>query len=103
MTASGYNLNCNPGGAISSEIKGVGWGGAGRWGLGVKGLTQAGNLTLFYRLVSQHIKDGRRSCCRSRRQEGTPQVQAEDRSYLQEQGPQARPEGVRGSSTYTQS
>lgn len=103
MTALGYNLNSNPGGVISSEIEGVGWSGVRRWGLGVQGLTHAGNLTLLYRLVLQHIKDGRRSCCSSRRQEGTPQVQAEDRSYLQEQGPQARPEGVRGSSTYTQS
>lgn len=45
--------------------------------------------------LPQHVKDGRRSRCRSRRQEGASQVQAEDCSYLQEQGPQARPEGVR--------
>lgn len=40
-------------------------------------------------------QDGRHSSCYSRRQEGSSQIQAKDRSHLQEQGPQTRPEGVR--------
>jgi len=39
-------------------------------------------------------QNGRRRS--SRWQEGTPQVQAEDHPHLQEQGPQAWPEGIRG-------
>lgn len=61
--------------------------------LGLKELKGSHIIWLFPLSVTNH--NGRCSCRSSRRQEGTSQIQAEDRAHLQEQGTQTRPEGVR--------